>query len=79
MYLKRVEEKNISTSYKVTKWLFNYFYKMLKQPPQVFYKKAVLFDLEYCEIYNRNYFEKRLGTAASENVFMKLGKIENYS
>ena len=38
-----------------------------------------LFNSEYCEILKSNYFEESLRTAASENVFMKLRKIKNYS
>ena len=37
-----------------------------------------LHNSEYCEIFNSTYFEELLRTAASENVFMKLGKIKNY-
>ena len=44
----------------------------------MFYKKAVLFNSECCEIFKSTYFEKYLRTAASENVFMKLRKIKNY-
>ena len=38
-----------------------------------------LFNSEYCEIFKSTYFEERLRTAASENVFMKLWKIKIYS
>ena len=38
-----------------------------------------LFNSGYCEIFKSTYFEEHLRTAASENVFMKLRKIENYS
>ena len=31
---------------------------------------------EYCEIFKSTYFEEHLGTAASENVLMKLRKIK---
>ena len=44
----------------------------------MFYKKAVLFNSEYCEIFKSTYFEEHLRTAASENVFMKLKNIKNY-
>ena len=39
------------------------------------------FKLEYhnCEIFKSTYFEEHLGTAASENMFIKLRKIKNYS
>ena len=47
-----------------------------------FYRKAPvlesLFSSEYCEIFKGTYFEEPLRTAASENVFMKLGKIKIY-
>ena len=49
------------------------FKKIQKQPPEVFYKKAVV-NSEYCEIFESTYFEEHLRTAASENVFMKLRK-----
>ena len=67
---------------------------MQKQPPEVFCKKAVvkiltiftekhlfwsLFNSEYREIFKSTYFEEHLRTAASENVFMKLRKIKDYS
>ena len=65
---------------------------MQKQPPEVFYKKAVvknlaiktallesLFNSEYCEIFNCTYFEEHPQTAASKNVFMKLKKIKDCS
>ena len=45
-------------------------------------KKPVLeslFNSEYCEIFKSTYFEERLQTAASEDVFMKLRKIKTYS
>ena len=35
-----------------------------------------LFDSEYCEIFKSTYFEEHLRSAASENMFMKLGKIK---
>ena len=38
-----------------------------------------LFNLEYCKIFKSTYFEEHLRTTASENVFMKLRKIKNYS
>ena len=38
-----------------------------------------LFNSEYCEILKSTYFEEHLRTATSENVFMKLRKIKNYS
>ena len=66
------------------------FKKMEKQPTLVFYRKAVvknlaiftekhlcwglLFNSEYCEIFNSTCFQKHLRTAASENVLMKLRK-----
>ena len=34
---------------------------------------------KYCEMFKSTYFEEHLQTVASENVFMKLRKIENYS
>ena len=43
MCLKGVEKKKLSGRHnKFAKWLFNYFKKIKKQPPEVFYKKAVL-------------------------------------
>ena len=33
-----------------------------------------LFNSEYCEIFKSTYFEEHLQSAATENVFMKLGK-----
>ena len=39
---RRVEKKKLLGRHKeVAKWLFNYFKKIQKQPPEVFYKKAV--------------------------------------
>ena len=38
-----------------------------------------IFNSEYCKIFKSTYFEEHLQTAASENVFMKLRKIKNYS
>ena len=38
-----------------------------------------LFNSEYCKIFKGTYFEEDLWKAASENVFMKLRKIKNYS
>ena len=38
-----------------------------------------LFNSEYCEVFKNTYFEEHLRTAASENVFMELRKIEIYS
>ena len=38
-----------------------------------------LFNSEYCETFKGTYFEEHMRTAASENVFMKLRKIKNYS
>ena len=38
-----------------------------------------LCNSEYWEIFNSTYFEEHLRTAASENVFMKLRRIGNYS
>ena len=38
-----------------------------------------LFNSEYCEIFKSTYCEEHLRTAASENMFMKLRKLENYS
>ena len=38
-----------------------------------------LFNWDYCEIFKGNYSKEHLRTAASENVFMKLRKIKNYS
>ena len=37
-----------------------------------------LFNSEYCEIFKSTYFKEYLRTAASENVFIKLRKIEIY-
>ena len=37
------------------------------------------FNSEYCELFKSTYFEEYLPMAASENVFMKLRKIKNYS
>ena len=34
------------------------------------------FNSEYCEIFNRAYFEEHLATAASENILMKLRRIK---
>ena len=44
MCLKRVEKKKLSgRQNKVAKWLFNYVKKKIqKQPPEAFFKKAVL-------------------------------------
>ena len=43
MCLKRVKKKLLGHYSKVVKWLFNYFFKKIqKQPPEVFYKEAVL-------------------------------------
>ena len=67
---------------------------MQKQPPEVFYEKAVvknlailtekhlcesLFNSEYCKIFKSAYFAENLLTAPFENTFMKLRKIENCS
>ena len=48
--------------------------KIQKQPTQVFFlffaylqRPAQVFSCEYCEIFNKTYFEKHLWTAASEN------------
>ena len=42
MSLKRVEkEKILGRHNKVAKWLFNYFKKIQKQLPEMFYKKVV--------------------------------------
>ena len=65
---------------------------MQKQPPELFYKKAVvkklaiftekkpllesLFNSEYYEIFKSTYFEEHLRTAASEDAFLKLRKIK---
>ena len=38
-----------------------------------------LFNSEYWEIFKSTYFEEYLRTAASENAFMKMTKIKNYS
>ena len=38
-----------------------------------------LFNSEYCKIFKSTDIEEHLRTAASENVFMKLRKIKNYS
>ena len=38
-----------------------------------------LVNSEYCEIFKSTYFEEHLRMAISENVFMKLRKIKNYS
>ena len=63
---------------KVAKWLFNFFKKKIqKQPPEVFYKKAVLFSSKYSKIFKSTYFEENSGTVASETVFMKLKKKKN--
>ena len=42
--MKRVEKKKLLVRHnKVAKWLFSYVFKKIqKQPPEVFYKKAVL-------------------------------------
>ena len=42
-------------------------------------KKAVVLNSACCETFKSAYFEKDLRTAATENVFMKLRKIKNYS
>ena len=44
MYIKSVVEnkKILGHHNKVAKWLFNYFLKNTKQPPEMFDKKAVL-------------------------------------
>ena len=36
-----------------------------------------LFNSEYCEIFQSNYFEEHLQTAASENVFIEIIHKEN--
>ena len=46
MSLKRVEKKKIlGRHYKIANWLFNYFKKT--QPPEMFYKKAVLLKVHH--------------------------------
>ena len=67
---------------------------MQKQPPELFSKNfsqklpnihrkpPVLespFNSEYCEILKSAYFKEHLRMVASENVFMKLRKIKNFS
>ena len=68
---------------------------MPKQPPEVFYEKAIvrnfaivkgktpvlesLFNSEHCKVFNSTYYEKHLWMTASENVFIKLRKTKNYS
>ena len=39
----------------------------------------MVFSCEICETFKNTYFEEHLRTAASENVFMKLRKINIYS
>ena len=69
------EEKYVCTSWQVAKWLFNFFLKKIqKQPPEVFYKKAVLFSSKYSKIFKSTYFEENSRTVASETVHMKLKK-----
>ena len=50
MCLKRVEKKKLLGHHnKAVKW-FNYFQKIQKQPPEVFYKKTVLLQpLQYSQ------------------------------
>ena len=68
MCLKRVEEKKLLVRHNnVAKWLLNYFLK---------YRKAVLFNSEYCEIFKSTYFEEHLRTTVSEKVFMKMRKLK---
>ena len=56
------------------------FYKklLLKNKQIQIHRKTPLLESllnsEYCEIFKSTYFEEHLRTAASENVFMKLGK-----
>ena len=52
IYLKRVQKKKLLGRHNkdislntLAKWLFNHFLKMQKQPPEVFYKKAVVKNL----------------------------------
>ena len=65
----------------------------MAQPLEVFFKKVILlktsqqrtpvleplFNSEYYENLKCTYFEEHLRMAASENMFMKLIKIKNYS
>ena len=41
-----------------------------------FFKENLL--VAYCEIFIRDYLEEDMRTGASENVFMRLGKIKSY-
>ena len=52
MCLKRVEKRKLLVPHNkdislntFAKWLLNYFSKMQKQPPEVFYEKAVVKNL----------------------------------
>ena len=71
------------------------FLKMQKQPPEVFYKRAVLKNFaifkgkhtcwslllmqNIANFFQSTYFEEHLQAAASENVFMELRKTRNCS
>ena len=66
------EKKQKGRHNKAVKWFFNYFKKKQKQPPEVFYKKAVIYNSENYEIVKSTYFVEHLRTAASENVFIKI-------
>ena len=73
MCLKRVERKKNKRG--VITRLRNGFLitlKKQKQPPEVFYKKAVIYNSENYEIVKSTYFVEHLRTAASENVFIKI-------
>ena len=54
--------------------LIYFFLKIQKQPPEVFYKNAVLFSSKYSKIFKSTYFEENSRTVASETVHMKLKK-----
>ena len=71
------------------------FLKMQKQPPEVFYKRAILKNFaiftgkhtcwslllmqNIANFFQSTYFEEHLQAAASENVFMELRKTRNCS
>ena len=55
MCLKRVGNKLLGRHNKVAKWPINYIKKIQKQPPGVFYKKAVLLKkLQYSQDQQEN-------------------------
>ena len=90
--LERVEKKKILGRHNKDISLNTFAKELQKQPPEMFYKKAVvkklansqksplfesLFNSEYCEIFKSTYSEEHLRIAVSENVFMKPRKNKN--